>query len=78
MIVPEIEVVSAVQREALEFLIAAVVEIQHVAAGLHAAEAVSVPVIRGFHPAHGLGPPQALASDIRCSVLVLIKSIVSH
>ena len=58
--VPEIEVVGAVQREALEFLIAAVVEIQHVAAGLHAAEAVPVPVIRGFHPAHGLGSPQAL------------------
>ena len=58
--VPEIEVVSAVQREALEFLIAAVVEIQYVAAGLEAAEAVSVPVIRGLHPAHGLGPPQAL------------------
>ena len=30
--VPEVQVVGAVQREALEFLIAAVVEIQHVAA----------------------------------------------
>ena len=58
--VAEVQVVGAVQREALEFLIAAVIEIQHVAAGLDAAEAVSVPVIRGFHPAHGLGPPQAL------------------
>ena len=58
--VPEIEVVGAVQREALEFLIAAIVEIQHVAAGLHAAEAVSVPIVGRPDAAHGLGPPQAL------------------
>ena len=61
--VAEIEVVGAVQREALELLIAAVVEVEHVAAGLDAAEAVSVPVIRGLHPAHGLGPPQTLVYD---------------
>ena len=40
--VPEIEVVGAVQREALEFLIAAVVEIQHVAAGLDSEQIDSV------------------------------------
>ena len=58
--VAEIEVVGAVQREALEFLIAAVIEIQHVAAGLDAAEAVSVPIVGRPDAAHGLGPPQAL------------------
>ena len=40
--VAEVQVVGAVQREALEFLIAAVVEIQHVAAGLDSEQIDSV------------------------------------